>query len=309
MPEKPLFYDTLQIAVVVKNLNEAMKKYSEVYGLDGWKTYEFNPSIVGQMIVKDRRQDYAMLMGLLNIGKTNWELIEPLDDISIYADFLKQHGEGIHHVALATESYDKTVASFREKGIGIAQSGTVTFNDVTYTYLDTQDALSCTIELYSTPPDAESEGGRPARPIFTDVLQVAVVVKNLDDALENYSKLCGLKDWQVHEFNASTMADGTVRGKRQDFATRNAMLNIGKVQWELIQPLDDKSIYSDFLKQHGGGFHHVALGVADYNQAMAAFKEKGIGIAQSCKIGGITYTYLDSQDTFSAIVEVRGAAV
>lgn len=305
MSEKPLFHNTLQVAVVVKNREEAMKKYAEVYGLDGWKTYQFDPTIVGQMIVKDKLQDYAMLMGLQNIGRTNWELIEPLDDISIYAEFLREHGEGIHHVALATDSYDDTVAFFRKKGIGIAQSGTVTFNNVTYTYLDTQDALSATIELYSTPPDAEAEAGRAQNPIFTDVLKVAVVVKDLDRALENYASLCGLRGWQVREINAATATNMTVRGKHQDYATRNATLQIGKVQWELIQPLDDKSIFAEFLQQHGGGFHHVTLAVANYDQAMRAFQEKGIGTIQSYTMNDVTYTYLDSQATFSTIVEVR----
>jgi 4-hydroxyphenylpyruvate dioxygenase-like putative hemolysin len=39
-----------------------------------------------------------------------WELIEPLDEEGIYARFLAEKGEGIHHVAVATPNFDETVA-------------------------------------------------------------------------------------------------------------------------------------------------------------------------------------------------------
>ena len=34
-----------------------------------------------------------------------WELIEPLDEEGIYARYLAEKGEGVHHVALATPNF------------------------------------------------------------------------------------------------------------------------------------------------------------------------------------------------------------
>ena len=37
---------------------------------------------------------------------------------------------------------------------------------------------------------------------------------------------------------------------------------VGTMQWELIQPLDDSSIYAEFLAAKGEGLHHVGVGGA-----------------------------------------------
>ncbi len=151
MPEKPIFTDVLQVAVVVKNLDESMKKYWEVCGVGPWTVYDFNPTTVSDMIIDDKREDYAMRLAVCSVGKVQWELIEPLDDKSIYSDFLKRHGEGLHHVAFGVENYDQAVAHFRGKGIGVRQGGT--WHGLTYTYFDTQDSIATIAEIYDTPSD------------------------------------------------------------------------------------------------------------------------------------------------------------
>jgi hypothetical protein len=47
----------------------------------------------------------------------------PLDDKSVYARFVAEKGEGVHHIALATPSFDETVAAQAERGNGVVLSG------------------------------------------------------------------------------------------------------------------------------------------------------------------------------------------
>jgi len=151
--KKPIFTDVLQVAVVVKDLDASMKKYYDNYGLGPWTVYTFNKDTVQDMIIRDKKVNYAMRLALANIGKVQWELIEPLDDLSIYAEFLKEHGEGLHHVAFGAENYEDTVAIFRGKGIGIVQGGT--WHDFIYTYFDTRADLSTIAEIYRVPEGFE----------------------------------------------------------------------------------------------------------------------------------------------------------
>ena len=44
------------------------------------------------------------------IGNVMWELIEPLDEQGIFARFLAEKGEGVHHIAVATPNFDDVVA-------------------------------------------------------------------------------------------------------------------------------------------------------------------------------------------------------
>lgn len=146
---KPVFKDVLQIAIVVRNLDEAVKKYYDEYGIGPWAIYDFNPKVVKNMIIRDKRVDYAMRIALCYIGKVQWELIEPKDEKSIYAEFLHTRGEGLHHVAFAVDDYDEAMKFFRNKGLIILQGGT--WHGLTYTYLTTEDDLKFIAEIYKVP--------------------------------------------------------------------------------------------------------------------------------------------------------------
>ena len=147
MREKPVFTGVLQVGVVVRNLDEAVKKYEDIYGIGPWAINVLDSSNVNDMTVHGKRQDFAIRVGFAFVGNTQWELIEPLDDKSIYAEFLNEHGEGLHHVAFGVENHDETVGYLGEKGVHIIQSGTST-EGFTFTYLNTREGLYCLSEIY-----------------------------------------------------------------------------------------------------------------------------------------------------------------
>jgi Glyoxalase/Bleomycin resistance protein/Dioxygenase superfamily len=45
-----------------------------------------------------------------------WELIESLDHESIFARFLAEKGEGVHHIAVRAPNFDETVAMHAKRG-------------------------------------------------------------------------------------------------------------------------------------------------------------------------------------------------
>jgi methylmalonyl-CoA/ethylmalonyl-CoA epimerase len=68
------------------------------------------------------------------VGQVQWELIEPLDDESIYARFLAERGEGVHHLGVAAPRFDETVAQAEERN-GVFLSGE--FSGISVEYLAT----------------------------------------------------------------------------------------------------------------------------------------------------------------------------
>jgi methylmalonyl-CoA/ethylmalonyl-CoA epimerase len=71
-----------------------------------------------------------------------WELIEPLDEDGIYARFLAEKGEGVHHVAVATPDFDETFARAERKD-GVMLS--CKHSGIDIAYLDTlRDPLRLT---------------------------------------------------------------------------------------------------------------------------------------------------------------------
>jgi len=151
MLNEPIFKGVRQVAVVVRDCYESVKRYADEYGIGPWRFYEFNPDTVEDMQVGGKPQPHAMRLAVAYIGDIEFELIEPLDDKSIYADFLKSHGEGLHHIAFEVEDYDKTINFLKTKGLKVLQQGN--WHGCKYSYIDTTKDLGLIAEIYKTPVD------------------------------------------------------------------------------------------------------------------------------------------------------------
>ena len=150
--KEPLFTETHQIAIVVPDRYAAIRTYDEEYGIGPWKIFEFNPDTAtgGSMIIDDKPAEYAMRVALANVGSVEWELIEPLDDKSIYAQFLAAKGAGLHHVAVGIRSYDAALEALRAKGHTILQGGG--YKGATFAYMSTDRDLGAITEIVDFPP-------------------------------------------------------------------------------------------------------------------------------------------------------------
>lgn len=151
----PAFTRTMQIGIVVRDLDATMRKYVDAYGIGPWQIYEFNPGNAtdlheyGQPVKRSWRVAVAM------VGQLQWELIEPLDDQSIYARFLAEKGGGVRHIAVAARGFDEMLAMEAKRGIDVVLSGE--FEGVKVAYLGTDRDLGVILEIFSGMPNLEQK--------------------------------------------------------------------------------------------------------------------------------------------------------
>ena len=141
----PIFTQITQAAIVVKDLEKTVHAYADQYGIGPWNIYTLDSKVVKDMEIGERRKDYRYKQATTYIGSTHFEIIEPLDEESIYADFLREHGEGVHHIAFATE-HDKTMDFFHRNGKIAMQGGTICGKHK-FTYVDCMDDLKLIVEF------------------------------------------------------------------------------------------------------------------------------------------------------------------
>jgi catechol 2,3-dioxygenase-like lactoylglutathione lyase family enzyme len=78
-------------------------------------------------------------------------IIPPQEPANCYADFLKAHGEGVHHLGLPVDDLDVAIARYKVLGYGVVQSGA--WGDVgkkgsgRYGYMGTDPIGGVTVEL------------------------------------------------------------------------------------------------------------------------------------------------------------------
>ena len=150
---EPVFADTVQVALVVRDLRASMKTYVERYGIGPWEIYDFNPDTVENMQAHGRPIESSWRLALARIGGVMWELIEPLDDRSPYAEFLAEHGEGVHHVGMAGTAFGGTLAEFDSEGRVPLLSGR--YGGVDFAYLPTDDDMGVATEIFSAVPSGQ----------------------------------------------------------------------------------------------------------------------------------------------------------
>jgi len=91
---------------------------------------------------------------------------------------------------------------------------------------------------------------------------IAIAVKNLDEGLKTFEALLGIKAAHVKEV--------------PDQKIRAAMINVGNVEIELIQPTAPDTGVAKFLESRGEGVHHICLEVDDVDKELQEMAAKGI---------------------------------
>jgi methylmalonyl-CoA/ethylmalonyl-CoA epimerase len=91
------------IGIAVKNLDEAIKLYENVYGLKCYSVEE----------VADQKVKTAFFM----VGQTKIELLESTDPEGPIGKFIEKKGEGIHHLAFAVSGLADVLGETAAKGV------------------------------------------------------------------------------------------------------------------------------------------------------------------------------------------------
>lgn len=110
------------LGVIVADLERALSYYSENFGLGPWYKPRFTGGENFLRGVDLIHTEYAIASTFS--GGVEFQLIHVRGgDRDVCAEFLEQHGEGIHHVGMYVKNLDECVAAYRARGIGVLQSG------------------------------------------------------------------------------------------------------------------------------------------------------------------------------------------
>ena len=91
------------IGIAVNNLEEAVKLYTDAFGLK-----------VGEI---ETLEEQKVRIAMIPIGESSIELLEPSDSEGPIAKFIEKRGEGIHHLALEVDDIRGMLRILKGKGV------------------------------------------------------------------------------------------------------------------------------------------------------------------------------------------------
>src|SRR5215207_4350901 len=112
-----------QVAILVEDLDKCVENYWTMFGIGPWHFYTYGKPLVQQMSYHRQPADYQMRIALSEIGALRIELIEAREGDSIYADFIKEHGYGVHHFGILVEDMKDALQQAYCAGLELIQDG------------------------------------------------------------------------------------------------------------------------------------------------------------------------------------------
>ena len=296
-----------KISVIVRNLNDVIRTYYNGYGVGPWKVFEQKSSDSTDLFTNDKKKNYTNRIAYSSIGSTRLELIEPMDNSSIFYDFLDKEGEGIHHLGYETEDFEETYKFFTNKGLKLIHSGNWFGNN--FAYFDAEKDLKHIIEIYHIDENFKKilplniypksiSNNKTKDPFFKKVRQVGIVVNDIKETVKTYYDKYEYGPWELYKYYFPKVKDMYYMEKKtkQKFTTTAPVPAIGEIELELIEPESKENIYTDFLKEYNReGIQHVSfIYNLPFEEVLDFHRNKGHKILQSGNINGAIYVYVDT---------------
>jgi methylmalonyl-CoA/ethylmalonyl-CoA epimerase len=129
--------------------------------------------------------------------------------------------------------------------------------------------------------------------MFTQVDHLGFAVRDIEEAIEFYSRAFGIAEWERISMPERHMAVAVAR--------------VGATLLELIAPTSDEAAFAKFLRERGPGIHHVAYRVDDIAAALAEIKARGVQLVDEQPRPGMHGTltaFLHPKSTLGVLVEL-----
>ena len=247
-----------------------------------------------------------------HIGGVLIEWMQPVTGTNLYTEFLARHGDGILALGYAVKSeqdLEQQVQYFQSKGVEAVQrtewmgpKGTghgVYFNTAA-------KGGGLTLAVYCDPAGpAPAEAGTVENDYpFTKIGHYAFLVRDVRE-VGAYWRGLGFGDLAI-DHNVSV--NRVYRGQPGKFEMDLGWNRFGDTPFEWIQSTLGPNVYEEYLREHGEGFHHLALTVTDMDAAEKMLEAKGAPVVQS---GGWDqpkskgrFAYLDTEPSGGVTVEL-----
>jgi len=106
----------IQIAYTVADIQEEMRRYSDLLRVGPW--FLVGPFVPPKGVYRGAITEMRVSLGIAFFGQVMVELIEQHDEEpSVFRETLKARGaHGFHHRAIGARDFEKTVAQYRSRG-------------------------------------------------------------------------------------------------------------------------------------------------------------------------------------------------
>ena len=140
----------IQVGFIVHDCEAYSQRWTTLFELPPARVVEWPLREGMTAVLRGLPIDLRMKIAFIETPNAQLEFIQPLEPNNIYAEFLDQHGEGIHHILFDVPDPEAAAARM---GVDVLQSGDTVKPGGRWYFLDTLAMFGFPLELRRRAPD------------------------------------------------------------------------------------------------------------------------------------------------------------
>jgi catechol 2,3-dioxygenase-like lactoylglutathione lyase family enzyme len=112
-----------RVAIAVRDIQKTVENYWNILGIGPWAIYEWEEPVVCDRKYRGKPASGRERVAIADVGGVELALCQPLAGDSTYRDYLKEYGEGLHHIDFSVDDVDKAAGILAQDGFPSLQSG------------------------------------------------------------------------------------------------------------------------------------------------------------------------------------------
>lgn len=125
-----------QIAWVTADVAATEQFLSAAFGAGSWTRMNDIHFAPEDCTLRGEPADFVIHVSIVYVGDLQLEVIQPVRGASIYAEYLDQHGPGLHHICFDVEDMGAAMAAAAELGVTVHQAGSMMGGAMDFAYVD-----------------------------------------------------------------------------------------------------------------------------------------------------------------------------
>ena len=250
-----------QVAFLVRDLPDASALYQRILGLD--------PSVGHDL------PEYGLTNLMLPTGAGTFvELLQPDTTDSAAARFLQRRGEAPYLLAFETKDYDRLIPRLRSLGVRITAETAGPDSRSAFVHPASANGAFLEITEVTAPNNPWPAGGpdwfsQDRHPKTKQLRQVAVLVRDLDQAVHRWSEMFGIQATRRFQVSFTELEIAVLPLNGRDTFV------------ELAQPLDPDTPSARFLERYGEGIYLTIFEIDDSLAVDAYLQDQSIRFTTS----------------------------
>ena len=232
-----------QAAFLVRDLHEGQTLYQRILGL--------NP------VFREELPEYSLASVVMPAGHGTFiELLQPTSEDSAAARYLSRRGEAPYLLVFETSRYDELLPHLRSQGVRVtSESTSESYRSAFLHPGDTNGAFLEIVEVAAQdnpwPPAGPDWQSAPTPEGLTQLRQTAILVSDLDQAIERWSAMFGIAPTRRFQISFT------------DLEIAVLPLNDRRTFIELAQPTSPDTPSARFLQRYGEGIYLTIFEIED----------------------------------------------